>query len=217
MFNRIPKHLINQPFVLATGVAALIHSTWSLGTLFSGTEPAFGLAWLAWLIPAFLIAFSLDVGQIVTSAEIRSGERNRAKYLTFFTFAAGTYYLQWLYISSHMPAVDLAPGVRETWANAAAFLRDSAVWIIPGLLPLSTMLYTMSYSRPPAAPGTERTQERAIIPVNTDTDVMQAEVLPESFVAHCACGWTKPGYANARNRDNALRAHTAHCEIARSR
>jgi hypothetical protein len=140
------KHVIQQPFVFATGLAALVHSTWSLGTLFSGEQPPAGFTteYLGWLIPAFLIAFALDVGQIVTSAEIRAGKRGFTKYATFAVFALATYYLQWLYIAHHMPALELAPGVRETWAGSAQLIRDAAIWFIPALLPLSTLLYTFS-------------------------------------------------------------------------
>ena len=144
--EKFTKHLIQQPFVFATGLAALVHSTWSLGTLFSGEQPTavVSIEYLGWIIPAFLIAFALDVGQIVTSSEIRAGKRGRTKYATFAVFAAATYYLQWLYIAHHMPALELAPGVRETWSEFAQLIRDAAIFVIPALLPLSTLLYTFS-------------------------------------------------------------------------
>lgn len=144
----ILKHTVQQPFIFATGLAALIHSTWSLGTLFTGQQPTAGLTWeyAGWLIPALLIAFALDVGQIVTSAELRAGERTTAKYATFAVFAAATYYLQWLYIAHHMPALEMAAGVSADARPTATALRDAAIWIIPALLPLSTLLYTFSYS-----------------------------------------------------------------------
>lgn len=142
---RALRHVFQQPFISATGLAALVHSTWSLGTLFTGVEPEqFTAEWFAWLTPAFLIAFALDVGQIATSAEIRAGNRARMKYATFAVFAIATYYLQWLYISHHMPALQLAPGVRTEWYGAAQLIRDAAIWFIPALLPLSTLLYTFS-------------------------------------------------------------------------
>lgn len=138
-------HIVQQPFVFATGLAALVHSTWSLGTLFSGKQPEFGtVEFWGWLIPAFLIAFALDVGQIVTSSEIRAGKRGIAKYATFTVFAVATYYLQWLYIAHHMPDLDLAAGVRADWKDAIRTGRDVAIFIIPALLPLSTLLYTFS-------------------------------------------------------------------------
>jgi len=140
---RIIKHMMQQPFVFATGAAALIHSTWALGTLFAGEQPE-GWALLGWLAPALLISFALDVGQIATSAEIREYGLTRTRGVTFIVFSGATYYLQWLYIAHHMPSLALAAGVRETWAGFATVMRDSAVWIIPALLPLSTLLYTFS-------------------------------------------------------------------------
>lgn len=147
---KIIKHVTEQPFVFATGLAALVHSTWSLGTLFAGTQPATTdpLKFAFWLVPALLISFALDVGQIATSAEIREGQRTATKYITFTVFAVATYYLQWLYIAHHMPQLELASGVRQTWASGATILRDAAVWIIPALLPLSTLLYTLSTTEP---------------------------------------------------------------------
>jgi hypothetical protein len=162
------KHLREQPFIIATGLAALVHSTWSLGTLFSGAEPVqFSLGWFGWLIPALLIAFALDVGQIVTSAEIRSGHRTRAKYATFLVFAVATYYLQWLYIAHHMPQVDLSAGVRIEWSGIASLIRDSALWLIPGLLPLSTALYTFSY-------------ENAEKPTSNSAKSIESEAIPQA-------------------------------------
>ena len=137
------KHMFRQPFVFATGLAALIHSTWALGTLFSGEQPT-GWHLVGWLIPALLIAFALDVGQIVTSTEIRESGLTVARGLTFLVFALATYYLQWLYIAHHMPALELAPGISPIAQTTALYMRDAALWVIPAFLPLSTVLYTFS-------------------------------------------------------------------------
>jgi hypothetical protein len=146
------KHILQQPFVAATGLAALVHSTWALGTLFAGEQPD-GWHLLGWLLPALLIAFALDVGQISTSYEIRQDGLTWTRGITFVVFAGATYYLQWLYIAHHMPALALAPGVRQTWADFATVMRDAAVWVIPALLPLSTLLYTFSGGKARAGEG----------------------------------------------------------------
>lgn len=147
------RHLVENPFIAATGFAALIHSTWSLGTLFAGEQPE-GWHLVGWLVPALLIAFALDVGQIVTSHDIRHRGLTPARAITFVVFSAATYYLQWLYIVHHMPALALAGGVSEEAAAAARALRDAALWLIPALLPLSTLLYTLSSDPAPAHPQT---------------------------------------------------------------
>lgn len=140
------KHILQQPFVVATGFAALVHSTWSLATLFAGHEPEqqFSAAWIAWVIPALLIALSLDLGQVVTAAEIRNGQRNRAKLATFGVFAVFTYGLQWYHLAHHAPLLLLADGVRRDWLPVAQFISDAMLWFVPALLPLSTLLYTFS-------------------------------------------------------------------------
>lgn len=143
---KLLMHVFHQPFIVTTGLAALLHSTWSLGTLFAGEQPPAGLTveFVGWLAPALLLAFALDVGQIATSAEIRAGQRTRIKYITFIVFAAATYFLQWIYIAHHMPALLLGEGVRNDWQWMATLIRDAALWIIPAFLPLSTTLYTFS-------------------------------------------------------------------------
>lgn len=155
-------HLTDQPFIVATGVAAFAHSTWTLGTWFAGMQPVVtanlldgGIngAWVAqslhllfWLLPAAAIAFALDVGQIATSRDIQRGQRSFAKYATFAVFAVATYYLQWLYLAHHMPVVSMSAGIRPDMLEFVLMMRDLSIWFIPLLLPLSTLLYTFSHA-----------------------------------------------------------------------
>jgi hypothetical protein len=217
------KHAVEQPFIFATGLAALVHSTWSLGTLFSGSEPdQFTIAWVAWLIPAFLIAFALDVGQIVTSSEIRAGSRSRRKYVTFAVFALATYYLQWVYMVHHMPALELSGGIRESWGDVVALFRDMAIWIIPALLPLSTLLYTLSSDdmsseqQPEHKPGQVQIEHQ---PVKIEQPVKEVAQLPEvlpldvykAYVECESCGWSKT-YDEPDKAERGLRTHKSlHC------
>lgn len=182
--KRILTHVIHQPFVVATGTAALVHSTWALGTLFAGNQPPGGWALAGWLVPALLIAFALDVGQIVTSAEIRAYGLTRIRALTFLIFAGATYYLQWLYIAHHMPNLALASGVRDTWKEAATTLRDAAVWIIPALLPLSTLLYTFSGGKVKETvdPSAQQPATIAIVPQGVSGEVPPLEVVVSEVV-----------------------------------
>jgi len=158
MMHSIRQHLIAEIFVIATGFAALVHSTWSVGTLFSGMQPLpdlsedglrYALRYVAWVLPALLIAFALDIGQIATSHEIRQciqrGEQPFRKYVVFVVFALATYYLQWLYMAYHMPLLTLGTGVSAFWTSDAITLRDIALWVVPAFLPLSTLLYTFSH------------------------------------------------------------------------
>jgi len=163
---KILRHLATQPFIVATGIAALVHSTWALAIYFSGKLPV-GADWLqvlGYYAPALLIAFSLDVGQIVTGIEIRDGHRTWQKYATFLTFAVATFFLQFLYISAHLPEIPLAPGIRSEWVSIIQWIRDLAVFLLPALLPMSTLLYTFSHDEVKtvaAAPA-----GNAIIPVD---------------------------------------------------
>jgi hypothetical protein len=139
------KHMSENLFITFTGIAALVHSTWSLGTMFSGVAPSGDwLALAGWLLPAFFVAFAMDVGQISTSAAIRHNGLTWQRGLAFFVFAVATYYLQFLYIAHHMPALPIATGVSGFHQWTVVTARDAAIWILPLLLPLSTMLYTIS-------------------------------------------------------------------------
>lgn len=151
------KHIYQQPFIFATGMAALIHSTWALGTLFSGIAPEVALNWqyISWIVPAFLIAFALDVGQISTSGQIRDNGLTIARGLTFVIFAFATYYLQWLYMAVHMPLLPISAGVTGVHYDIAIMLRNVGIWLVPALLPISTIAYTFS---------SDDTEQEAIAP-----------------------------------------------------
>lgn len=148
------KHAIANPFVAATAIAAFIHSSWSVSTLFGGMQPDPSqiLAFLGWLVPGVLLAFSLDIGLLSTANKLARGESVRGLRITFFVLATMMYILQWVFIIHHVPALQLSDGVRDEWRSFVTLLRDMMVWIIPALLPVSVTLYTFSSS------GIERTE-----------------------------------------------------------
>lgn len=212
-------------FVIATGFAALTHSTWTLATAFGGNEPSqFTAAWWYWLFPGLLLAFAFDIGQIAISVELRNGERTRPKYFAFGVLALATYFLQWWYIAHHLPLVSLAEGLRPDWKPFASFMSDAIVWIAPGLLPIATMLYTSSYAtpkrtsakspakyanpyarseQPQAAPQLPSSQVVAALPQGDSVDAIFIAVCPK-------CGWRKP-CESERKMINSLNAHMRFC------
>lgn len=226
---RILKHATDQPFVLATGVAALVHSTWALAVLFSGHPPAWDptswaswARWGYWFLPALLIAFALDVGQIATSSEIRAGDRSPVKYATFITFALATYYLQWIYIVHHMPVMELGAGVYDSGLAGRVVLmtRNAAIWFIPALLPMSTTMYTLSsgeheqidcktFAPPPQTTETLTAPAKPVI-VTFDANSVQNNDTRLHAVSCPDCDWSGE-YDNALSARRALSAHKAHC------
>ena len=223
------KHMIENLFVTATGIAALIHSTWALGTIFSGEQPDPStnmLGFLGWIIPALLIAFALDIGQIFTSAEIRQGDKRAIKYVTFGIFAVATYYLQWLYMAHHIPLLALENGIRPEWLPQVTLLRDMAIWIVPAFMPLSTALYTISQKSEEPKDETkpvvyEQFSIRATPAVKSflpsATEELEEETEPiepiDADNAHnliCAdCGWQTGGRLRLESAERALRTHQA--------
>jgi hypothetical protein len=205
--------ITRHAFVITTGFAALLHSTWTLATVFNGIEPQqFTADWYAWIGVAFLAAFAIDVGQIAISVELRSGERTRAKYIAFTVLACATYFMQWWYVAHHIPDLSLGNGLRAEWAGFARLLSDAAVWIVPGLLPAATIIYTFSYAKPRSqrpAKVTNPATQTAIIRTSGMQSDLQIE-MPGQHEALCeVCGWTK-SYATPRAAINAKVAHDRH-------
>ena len=230
-FAQFAWWFVRHAFIIATGFTALLHSTWALATIFNGLEPKqLSLDWFAWVIPAFAFAFSIDVGQIATSVDIRNGERTPAKYVTFAVLAIATYYLQWWYIAAHIPMVALSQGVANSYLSSATFLRDLALWIVPGLLPASTLFYTLSYAKPrrnaqqslkvaPVTKPANSSANGAIARANLEMQIEQPKTraLPEPvsmtavYLAKCPdCDWSKP-CETERSKINSLNAHKSHC------
>lgn len=211
------KHMSENLFITFTGIAALVHSTWSLGTMFSGKAPT-GTWWefAGWVLPAFFVAFAMDVGQISTSAAIRHNGLTWQRGLAFFVFAVATYYLQFLYIAHHMPALQIASGVSEFHQSTVVTARDAAIWILPLLLPLSTMLYTISDGDKKEQEIESRT-ETLSEPISTEIKapiILEAEtVLEPSYKAFCEdCGWEKT-YDSEKTAARALNTHQSlHCK-----
>jgi hypothetical protein len=219
--------LANHLFIATTGTAALIHSTWSLATFFNGTEPQSpSWAWVFWVTPALLLAISIDVGQIATSAQIANGQRTRAKYATFAFLAVATYFLQWLYLAHHLPLISLGEGVNPNVIPFAIGVRDIALWLLPALLPMSTLLYTFSYGkvakqRNPAMTikQTAQTEVRVEKPdaINLPVHEQTMRIAPAigTFAVRCEdCDWTG-AYNTPRGATNALVAHRRHAHPAR--
>lgn len=208
---------VSHLFIIATGTAALIHSTWSLATAFTGTEPPQGtMAWWWWVTPAFLLAISIDVGQIATSAQIANGQRTPAKYATFAVLAIATYYLQWLYLAVHLPLIPLGAGVNSAVAPFASGVRDMALWLLPGLLPLSTLLYTFSYAsvrkqrNANVKPQTELRIERPQIVQLPQPNVQQIASGAKRYVITCPLCDETINKDNRRSASSAWSAHMRH-------
>jgi hypothetical protein len=221
------KHMSENLFITFTGIAALVHSTWSLGTMFSGVAPSGDwLTYAAWVLPAFFVAFAMDVGQISTSAAIRHNGLTWQRGLAFFVFAVATYYLQFLYIAHHMPLLPIAQGVSEFHQWTVVTARDAAIWILPLLLPLSTMFYTISdgdkkdQAIAPTLPEptlevsmpTRSLIEEKTMQIESSSILTEERIQEPKYLAECAaCGWHKE-YDESAKASRALRTHqNLHC------
>jgi hypothetical protein len=169
-------------FILAVAVACFIHGTWTVATITGGAQPPpvvdLGslLRWAFWVVPGALVSFALDIGQYRTAVEISTahaeGRRAWGKYATFVVISIFVYYLQWYHLVHHLPELTLSAAI-EGGIHAATVksLAGFMVWIYPALLPITTLLYTLS-SHAPAAPAAAPEQP-------TLTHLPQVEAAPE--------------------------------------
>jgi len=114
--------------------------------------------------------------------------------------------------------------------EATVFLRDLALWLIPALLPLSTLLYTLSGGNEPVkghdAPHitiqavddehAALTEGAAPDEPSDAQDMLEiAHDEPLNYVAECPnCDWRRDGYGTAASADRALRTHQSlHCPV----
>jgi len=204
--KRVLIHVLQSPFVLVTSTAALIHSSWTLAIIFGGTEPAFGLGWIGWLIPGALLAISVDVGLLQVSTEIKDGRRDRSRLAAFIVLALAMFVLQLAYAITHFPALALSAGVRAEWSGALAWFRDSLIVIGPALLPIGIILHTFADSdhRTESAHVQSSSSALAIVPQD---DQIRVEV-PDPVEIECPkCAWagTYPSYERAQM---ALKSHS---------
>lgn len=137
-------------FILAVAVAMFIHSTWSINTIFGGLSPALEtdpVRYILWVVPGMLLAFAIDIGQISTSIRITQAHTTSQRIglgITFLILALAGYYLQWFHLAHHMPKLAFGEGLSTATRESVIAWRDAALFIIPALLPVSMVLYTLS-------------------------------------------------------------------------
>lgn len=180
-----PKFRLDQPFVFMVGIAALIHSTWTIATFSGGeapnvtSDPRSVVAWLWWVVPGFLAAFALEVGQVDTARQIQRGQGRKfrlfgliinVKVITFVVLSAATYLLQLVYLLHHFPERGVSSGLSEASKAAAAIVMEIVVWCSPLLLPLSMWMSVAG-------------DEREVTAVNPSAEHAKAISIPQPEIS----------------------------------
>jgi hypothetical protein len=190
--------------------------------MFNGVEPAIVdassfLNWLWWVLPGALFAVSLDVGQIASAASIRRGSKTKiavaAKVVTFAIMAFFSYALQLIYLLHHVPAISLGSGLSLASQDAAHSVFEVCYWLLPGMLPLSIVLFTatdaISFERESGA-ATQILEPSVALALVVDRPGEQWAVeKAERHEVECDepdCEWAGV-YDTARGANNALSAH----------
>lgn len=184
------KYYTRHKFIFAAGLAAFIHSTWSFAVIMSGQLPIlptygeswthfaeFGLTLLYKLLPAALMAYAIDVGQIEAAEKIREGNNSYTNLFAFTVTALFTFYLQFLFMIHHMPSLAVSPGAAPAAAAFGVHVRDAAIWVMPALLPLSLIIRMTSDTE-------QQPRTRIIDGEVTPIDEQPAQPLPESSQRH---------------------------------
>lgn len=148
------KHFKSQPFIVLVALAALPHTVWTIGTYTAGLQPdAFGdwsnlIRAVAWLFPPLMFGIAFDIGQVVTAGEIRNGNRSQWLVRTFYALAVFSYISQLLYAMHHYPKMGIGEGAAPIVTTVGSIISQIAVFVLPALLPVAQVLYTMAYHQP---------------------------------------------------------------------
>jgi len=209
----IIKTVRSHLFLASVSMAAIVHSSWSFSTFFSGVEPQpqFTPRWFAWLLPGLLLAFSVDIGLLSMASEIRAGDRAKGRLAAFAVLCIAMMFLQFLYIITHIPKVELGEGVRAEWVWTITLFRDACVWVFPFLLPLALGLFTFPKKR---IIEHERTAPQSLAMVAAPSHGVELVAIEESAATEkieieCfvdGCGWAG-SYDSQLSATNALSAH----------
>lgn len=212
------KYVIAHIFVTLAGVSSMMHNTWTMGYYFNGQQPSVEnissfidfIHFMGWILPAFFAAFTIDVGLIVTSYEIKKDGLSFWRGLTFVSLALAAYYLQWLYLGNHMPELALSDSIVGSNRDYALLLNGAAMWILPAVLPVSIILSTFSGDN----------QEKPRRKQHESKQVQKFEDMPlmpieeNQHIAICdVCGWQSEPKESSGKAAQSLAGHKRNCEV----
>lgn len=235
--------IVSELFIGLTALAMFVHSQWTFNILFTGhDQPVLNgvetiVPFLLWFIPGAGIAFAIEFGQVATSyllKRARTWGRRVPLIITFLVLALAGFYLQWFALAHHMPALEFGAGLSVDALPTATRMKDAALWIIPALLPLSTLVFTLSgigESAEQKEPEIQPVETPAPLPI-VEVPALAEPALKESYllpvkhmdetddlppwlretVARCECGWEST-YKDAKAARMGLNGHRRHCEL----
>lgn len=142
---RLPKINPFEWLYIAISIATFTHTSWGASMSFEGLPPT-GDDWLVhaqWAVAGYLIAIAIDVGMFM-SARFVAKTRSWSMAIAFLVAAVSSFYMQVLYIYHHSPAITNGAGVSPYWKESLVGLIDARVILLPLLLPVLAVVYTLS-------------------------------------------------------------------------
>lgn len=177
---------------IAISVATFTHTMFASAITFEGPPPDWSkdpAHTIFWYLSGALVAVAIDVGLFLSAREI-SRRRSLPMFIAFFVAAVASFYTQTLYAVYHMADIKFASGVTDYWQEALKPGADARVIILPLMLPLFAVVYTLARINSHGQKEEEKPKEvpkpvPAPVPQLTPDDlrIMMRDVLKEMLPA----------------------------------
>ena len=133
-------------FVILLSVAAIVHSAWSINSVFNGAEPTpmYSEHWWGWYIPGLLMAITIDVGLVQFVFKLQAGERSAALIIAYLVLCGLMAFGQFIYVASHMADIQPSAGVAIYDLQLTNMLIKLALYVYPLALPVVSAIYAFS-------------------------------------------------------------------------
>lgn len=128
---------------IAISIATFTHTSWGASMSFEGNFPTDEGERFQWYLAGILIAIAIDVGMFL-SARYVAKTRSIMMGVAFLVAAVSSFYMQVLYIYHHSPIISSGAGVSTYWVDTLKGLIEARVIILPLLLPVLAVVYTIS-------------------------------------------------------------------------
>lgn len=162
--NAVWQTVSDHGFVILLSVAAIVHSAWSINSVFSGHEPTpmYSSDWWGWYLPGFLMALTIDVGLIQFIFKLQRGARDRALIVGYLLLCALMAFGQFIYVASHMADIVPSAGVASYDLTLTNALIKAALYVYPLALPVVSAIYAFSVRGQSTPPAIVSTGERDV-------------------------------------------------------
>jgi len=194
---------------IAISIATFQHTMWSSAITFEGLPPDDLAGRVFWYFNGALIAVAIDIGMFVAAKAIAK-TRSPIMIIAFLLAATASMYTQLMFAITHAGIMTFSAGVTAVWQSRLNSLIDARIVIMPTMLPLFAVMYTIAGIRQ------ERiiSNQDAFIEIDnvqvakSDMRILESQIKHDQFGWMCKIdGYTRFGYKTAKSRDGAIRGY----------